>query len=405
MGDYTMEASYANYLLESMMQEETLNRCIQEALIITEGVAVKSKLQSLNEGVGDKIKEIWQKFVAFIKRIYGKFAEVMNKVLDNDAGYLEKYQKIIQNKPFKLDVTCRDYQLDRVVAAQVPLFNYSMLQSKLTSKAVFMHSVIPAFGENDNADDLNGWCKAYFCNGKEEEVKLSNINMTDFYNYCHDFKDKTLPRLKQDESNIDKSAANANSLIVSAINDSQKKAQAQEQSQNTQNNQQQSQTQNQTQNQNPATKQESVLNPYSALLGRVLSELKIENNAPQAAQNNSTPNEKRFSSNAAGATGDGETKETATKTVDNDNSLTEEKVNEIIGIYSSVTSAVASSKITIAQWAYNDYMKIIRAHVQMYAGQEDNTPNQSAKAGTDYSNNGNQQNAQPQNQPQQGKKK
>lgn len=358
MNEYTMQASYANYLLENMMQEENLNHCINEALILTEGVNIASKLQNLNEAAGEKIKEVWQKFVAFIKKIYAKFTEVINRVLQTDKAYLEQYAKIIQSKPFKLDVTCRDYQIDRVVSAQVPLFNYSMLQSKLSSKSVFMHSVINAFGENDNADDLNGWCKAYFCNGKEEEVKLSNLNLGDLYNFCHDFKEKTLPRLNQDQDNIDKSSVNANSLILSAIRGSQAKEQSPTQ-------QPQSATPA-SQPAQPAAKQESALNPYSTLLGKVLSELKIENNNAPAQQDASgaapaTPAPE-------GTTGEPETKASAEKAASS-NDLTEQKVQEVIAIYSSVASAIASSKITIAQWAYNDYMKIIRAHVQMYAGE------------------------------------
>lgn len=361
--DYSLEMAYNNYLLESMLEQSKMETYIQEALILSEGVDVRGKLTSLNEGVGGKLKEVWQKFTDFIKRIFAKFTETMTKILDTDKGWLEKYQNIILKKPFTLDISCRAYQLDRIIQHQIPIFNYSQLKNKLSNKAAFMNSIIQDFPADGNADDLTGWCKAYFCNGKEEEVKITNINMREVYDYCHDFKDTTLPKLKQYQSNIEKSAVNANSLISSAISNATPKAEGAD-----------------------IFAEETA---YSRLFGKALNELTI--NDPSANKSNNAGNtptgdqSKKFSANVPDGkdNGEGETQQTAQAAVANDGGLTEEKIAEVINIYTSVAGAITSSAITVAQWAYNDYMKILRAHVKKYVADND-TPNQTPQAAGDH---------------------
>lgn len=361
--DYSLEMAYNNYLLESMLEQSKMETYIQEALILSEGVDVRGKLTSLNEGVGGKLKEVWQKFTDFIKRIFAKFTETMTKILDTDKGWLEKYQNIILKKPFTLDISCRAYQLDRIIQHQIPIFNYSQLKNKLGNKATFMNSIIQDFPADGNADDLTGWCKAYFCNGKEEEVKITNINMREVYDYCHDFKDTTLPKLKQYQSNIEKSAVNANSLISSAISNATPKAEGAD-----------------------IFAEETA---YSRLFGKALNELTI--NDPTANKSNNAGNtptgdqSKKFSANVPDGkdNGEGETQQTAQAAVANDGGLTEDKIAEVINIYTSVAGAITSSAITVAQWAYNDYMKILRAHVKKYVADSD-TPNQTPQAARDH---------------------
>lgn len=404
MEDYTINAAYAEYLVETIKQQEEMERYISEALIISSGDNVNARLSSLNEAAGAKVKELWEKFVAFIKRVSAKFMENLNKILDTDADYLKQYEKIIKNKPFKLNVSYKDYRLDRIASTQIPLFNYSSLQSKLESKSVFMHSIINDFGEKDNADDLSGWCKAYFCNGSEEEIAIKNINMTDLYNYCVEFKSKTIPNIKKDENNINQSASNANTLIVNSIR-TQENQQQQSQTQQPQTQQGQSQpqnnTQNQTQNNQQAQHNSANLfgsnNPYSSLLNKVLGEAKIE--AADAPTNGApnTPDGQKFSSNASNATGEAENKDTAAAATSSNGGLTEEKISDIISIYSSVCQSVFTAKLTIAHSAYKDFMQVIRAHVKMYVG-DDSTPNQTAKAATNYNQNQNNNQAQQQNQ-------
>lgn len=360
--------AYNQYLINGMLEQSRMETYIQEAIILTEGADIHNKMHTLNEAVGGKLKEIWDKFVAFIKRIFAKFSETMNRVLDTDKGWLEKYANIITKKPYKLTVNCRDYKVERIIQHQIPIFNYSQLQSKLESKGKFMNSIIQDFQESNNTDDLTGWCKAYFCNGKEEEVPL-NPNMTDLYNYCHDFKEKTLPRLNQYAANIEKSATNAQSLINSAIRDAANQQQA-------------------------AAKAESSLFGVPTSYSRLL-EIDIQTPTNTNTTSNAAPNtgaeDKKFSSNTPTGTGDGgETKDSAAATVRSNSGLTEDKVNDVIAIYTAVAGAISSSAITVAQWAYNDYMKVLKAHVKMYVADSD-TPNQTAATATDYRQGGQSQ--------------
>lgn len=397
--DFTINSAYAEYLMETMKQQDDMERCITEALIISSGVDVNAKLSSLNEAAGAKLKEMWEKFTAFIKRITAKFMENITKLVENDKGYLEKYEKIIKGKPFKLNVSYKDYRLDRITSTQIPLFNYSSLQTKLESKSAFMHSIINDFGEKDNADDLTGWCKAYFCNGTEEENPVQNINMTDLYNFCHDYKSKTVPNIQKDQRNIEQSASNANTLIVNAIRaqeNAQKQVASAAESQPAASPTPAAATSASTTQTSAKIESHNLFgsnNPYSSLLNKVLGEAKIEA-APDGGTSTApnTPNGQKFSANAANTSGEGETKDTATATVAGAQGLTETKVSEIISTYSSVVQSIFSAKLTVVHSAYRDFMQVIRAHVKMYVGDE-NTPNQTAKAATNY---GNQQQQAPQ---------
>lgn len=369
--DYSLEMSYNSYLLESMLQQGKMETYIQEALILTEGVDVVNRLTALNEGVGGKIKEVYDRFIAFIKKIFAKFTENMTKIFDTNKGWLEKYQKIILNKAFTLDVECKAYQLDRIIKYQIPVFNYSQLNDKLVSKGAFMNHIFgTAFPADSNTDDLNGWLKAHYCNDSDNEVKLNNPNMRELYDYCHDFKDVTMPKLKQYQSNTEKSANNARSLINTAISNTAKAAEA---------------------NPQQGTAEQNLFDTGGKAYSRLLevsindpdkNKAKPEDKAPSSVGDNS----KKFSTNAPDGknTTGGETADTAAAAVNNDSALTETKVNEIIGVYTSVATAIAGSALTIAEAAYKDYMKILRAHVKKYVGDDSAANNTSAAVAQDH---------------------
>ena len=73
--DYAMEASYANFVIESHINKLKMEAYIQECMVISEGTNVVPRIRAIHEDVGDKIKEGWNKFTAFIQRIWAKFVE------------------------------------------------------------------------------------------------------------------------------------------------------------------------------------------------------------------------------------------------------------------------------------------------------------------------------------------
>lgn len=394
--DYTYAARYNQFLLEEFVEQQNMNRYIHEAVILAEGGDTFSKLQSLNEGFGEKVKELWNKFVGFVKRIFGKFSEAMNKVLDTDKGYLDKYKDIILKKPIKFtEVKMRKYNLKGMTEAQVPLFNYGALQAKLTDKGVFMESIIPAFGTSKGSvDDMSGWCKAYFCGGSEDlvEIKPSEINMTDLFNYCYDFKAKTMVNIKKDQDNIINSANNAQNLINQAIKDQKAaedavaKAKEDEAKKNAEtNNQNQPASGGSTETRDDGRGTVNVQSSnssamlftdpvtYSTIYEGYFTEAEVKTDANKPGTGTTgavVDNDKKFSTNVSNSYGDAENKDSATAAVSN--GLTEDKVNSAITVYSSVTQAIMGAKLTVSEWAYKEYMQVIRAHVKGYVGTDDN---------------------------------
>ena len=64
--DYVYQNEYFKYMLEDQRAQQKMYAYIQECTILSEGKSIHSKLVSLNEDVGDKIRNGWDKFVAFI---------------------------------------------------------------------------------------------------------------------------------------------------------------------------------------------------------------------------------------------------------------------------------------------------------------------------------------------------
>ena len=141
--DYSYEASYHSYLSNKIYNENRLIDAINEKLIMNESGATmrtkSAKLTAMYEAkLSDKVKGAWNKFITFIKTLYGKFMESMTNILVDEKKYLEKYKDIILGKRPK-DIEFSYYGnfeegIKRIINTEVPVFNYNTHKDALKAE-------------------------------------------------------------------------------------------------------------------------------------------------------------------------------------------------------------------------------------------------------------------------------
>lgn len=406
--DYVAQWEYASYLIDMDTLDRKMNKAIQEALILSEGVDVVRRFDALNEGkIVDTIKSVWNTFVKFIKDTFAKAVNAVQAKFGDVQTYLANYKDIILTKPFKLQgVRMKNYQSTRVAAVHVEEFQFDNMKS-MENAATYMKKHINTY--NGDGTDIAEWTKAYFCNGTQDLQDVNSLNMTDLYNFCMDWENKTKSDLTKDQTAVINSATTIKNLMGQAeqnAKEAEKEKEAQTVAAGTDNEgTSQGGKPKVTATSKPAsggeigngdnspdtkTNVSSSFN-YSDLYDGIISvSEKVEVPAQKPSGGNggsssnvttSTPAANKFSANVSGLKGGAETQDTANAAYNN--GVTYEAVNKAVDIYKDVAGAIASAKLSICQEMFDDYYEVIRAHVKMYIG-DDKTENVTAQRGTDY---------------------
>ena len=415
---YSMELYYTR-LLESTIEEQfEVERYVHECLLFSEGVDIYAGLAALNEGVGEKIKTGWQKFIDWIKKVWAKFTEAMTKVFNTDKGWLEQYKDIILKKrPVDYNVTMPDYDkgiktifatsIKEVTAGDLAFIsqytkNPDMFKNPtegaeaLVSKAASINNATDimtkaGIAQDDSTDTISAKLHQYFVGGSERVVSTTSLNMTDLYNYCHEY-DKISSNIKADHDNFIKSCENISKAFEDAYNKAAVQAKAA--------------------TQDNSTQQQNVNASYSIMHNGMIS----INEDIKREENNNTAQDKTDAANIRDASAKGYTKaaddnedktkqigDAVGKTVVGANKDVDEflkAVKDYFNSYRTRTGYIFSQKSTAAKQIYTDYMSLLRAHVRDYVGdtKSNDSPQQT---GTNYNTNqgGGQQQQTPQQQP------
>lgn len=195
--DYITEYRYLEFLESSMLEQERINRCIEEAIIITEGTGIVSKIRALDEaGAVDSIKAGFAKFKEFLAKIWSKFINNMTTLFTTDKVYLEKYKDTIIHKKM-IDAKwgpMKDYAkgIERI-ATDKPFPTKDEIGSATASILDDPMQIQAKLITQDNAfkgvEDFSSYCKDYFMGGSaEREYMSTELNLIDMYNFCFDCK-------------------------------------------------------------------------------------------------------------------------------------------------------------------------------------------------------------------------
>lgn len=418
--------AYADFLLREAYNQERMAMCINEAVLLSEG-ASSSEFHILHEGFSDKLKEIWNKFVRFINKIWLKFKATFDRILDNDRGWVEKYKTIITQRPLKLTISMTDYQASIISQTHAEHFDPAKINTMLKGNIAYLQSIngipseISKYNGSEDAEDIKTAIRLAFCGGSddEKEVNTATFNMTDVYNFVHDYKDKIVKEMEKDITAISNSSAQFEKLLKE-LNDAAKVTEANkatenpsggdnnpDSGQNTDSGSKpgQSSTGNGTQStagssggtagqsqsgNNPSVPKEAV---YINTSFKVITEKNTigtsgdgsagagDVNKANMAGGVNTQSNTKYTANANGLSGTAVDKDTV-KTA---SGHTEEQVKAAVNTYSTINSGIVSVKQTVCQNMYKDYRDIIKAHIKSYVGETGEKT--VGKQGTDFRNN------------------
>lgn len=228
------EIKYYEYLTEMAVNKEKIIGLAKTAAAIKEDASFE-QLYIIREDAVETLKNTWQRFDAFIKRLFAKFMDYFNRVIRTNIGWLKEYKDtILKVKPDSVQVDgVKDYQtgIQNMMRLSIPTFDQvkDKVPNDITNNGDFVRTMISSYNES-NDTDLSKFCIEYFEGGPETKtVDMMNMNMTDMYNYCYDANkmndivsndikniesgyNAILPQLKelQNKQALDKKTAEAN---------------------------------------------------------------------------------------------------------------------------------------------------------------------------------------------------
>lgn len=375
--DLVEDLSYSTYMLECVVESEKLRGFANLLIGVHEGATVE-KLEILQEAATDKLRNIWDKFKGFLNKVWEKFKNYMFRLVDNDVEYLERYKDIILNrKPNDFTFNMPNYKegLKRMQTVMIKPFASEI--NKVTADESTTHAYKKSLINGYNADDdWNKFCASYFEGGEDSiQYNLQDMNMTELYNYCHDWKGTILPSINKDQTTLQNN-----------VNEIEKQINALKTGQNTT---QQTGIGGQTTVHNSASMLKPNLRAYGEMVVDNFAN-RVFNEAITAAGSNggsSSSSSSATQTRPSGAVTKGNSAVTGSnsgkvksissmtgtsddqkKLGDNHNAAEVEELSKKLTGYNLACSGILTGKFTAAQNMYKDYMTLIKRHVGEQTG-------------------------------------
>lgn len=385
---YNYSCIYEDYINNKIDNEEKIANHLNNIIPMNE--SAYKQVRAINEAkISDKIKNRFNKIVAFVKNLLAKFMESVSNLLLDEKGYLEKYKDIILKKQPKEENEYSytgDYTeaKQRCINFQLPVFNYNQFATKLeqedNDKATYECVYEIMKGKNgfkfSNGDSVGDQFKEYFLaidkGEKSGKFNDGHLNFTDMYNFCKNIKEIENIK-KKDENYIETTTKSIMAEIEKRINNNTTST----------NNQQQQTNQNSSyidilggkyiteadDNQSQGgTDNNKDTKPTTASTVRITSAVSKVN---QDSKDRQALDQDQINQNANGSEND--KKDVVTKASDR---------------FLSIVRTIIAARCTALETIAKNYMAIIRAHVRSYVGNEaDKTTNRTPDSDIDYNNN------------------
>ena len=373
--DYTMEAAYESYIQNRIDQENRINNLLAECTILNEantGIITKTRQISVlyEANLKDSIKAKFNKFIQFLKNIWGKFMSNMTKALGDEKTYLEKYSDIINKQKGKSDIKVSYYgnynkAVDRINRVIVPPFDWNTMHEALSDEEnaygkFFALNKISGMNdfEYDENNELAAQLKEYFIAGEDgqTDTTMDKIDLKSAYNFCWNFK-KIQQVTEKDIKNMESSAMKIDQAVNNKL----------------------AENPNQNANAKPETAQGGS-KEESAMIGLREDGESSDNNSNGGNDGDKPTTSttlniskgsgsfQRQDTDTQKANADTQTSAIMDKQGDKSNADYSKEVSNVIDNYMTVCRAVITAKWTGAQQIAKDYMNIIKAHVNSYVG-------------------------------------
>lgn len=376
--DYqSQELVYNNFLLEQIYEQQRMENFIQEAILWTSGEMDIDKLNSINEISMDSVKEKFKKLWEKIKEIVRKAINGFRNFFSTKENYLTRNKDIIIGKKItyteEIDMYPYDEGIKRIGNASIPPFDYAKVQSIDPDKytETVLHGYFKLNALNCSKDEVIDAAKDYFRGGDEKTYKAEQVNMTNIYNYCVDYKEKILKPLENDEKVIaDASAKISKQLSIKDLKDDG------------------------TSNTNESVYFSPTV-AYSEFFEKYFTEADEEMTDGTGVKKSTGDTTNNTAVNKAGT----QIKNNAMKKGDLKGPTDADKeaikttsqhseISKKCGEYSDTAMYITTAKLAIAKEIFEFYWKIIKKHVASYGGQasDDTEGKAPVKTGTDYNN-------------------
>lgn len=380
----THKLSYQLFLAEQMYEQSELEMFIDECVLISEGTNTLTNIDIIHESFVDKIKESIKKFLQAIANMWYKFTETMNTLLKTDRAYLEKYKDIILKKnPIDCEYTMYKYDqgLPILLKSEVPVLNLNNMDNELVDDETFLRKHFSQFIQGAKTPyNIGDLARAKFRggNGQEVNIKSTQLNMTDLYNYCYDYK-KLQDLIQKDIKNIQDSAGGIIVKIDKMVRDGQIKNEA-------------------------AAIFESaqyLSTVYDTFVNEATPGTRVK---PEDSNNNGNNNNNNDNKPVQNKPSQAYNK---AQNIDKNQEINVEKTAKELTAkanrYLKICGEFLGAKQSIAEEIYKAYMSIIKAHVRDFVGKKsDSKDNKPIDSATNYNkdqnnNSGNTNNNQPNN--------
>ena len=399
---YIYAGAYNSYLESSIDNELRLNAVINS--YINEEVVLEARIQ-------DDVAKRWDAFLKFMDGILDRFWSAMDKIVNSQKSYLEKYQDIILKKKPKEQITYSytgDYTegADRCLNTALPSFNYEKDAPYLRQDG--FEAIVGDFmsGKNfkyNKDEDLAVQFKNWFIAAERGETKgkLSNLNMQSLYDFIYKSSDLQ-NSIKRDRANLSQSR---NSLINAVNKELREKGETTQQNQNGDNTTTNTTTSgakpnNSSTSNTPSTTTNTTTDTTAQNASTIYDTSNYWMSLTEADDNGNTGGTN--DNKDAGKTGlniqnntpeqkdaNGNVKDNNGKPTTNKQNSTDQDIKNIVGKWITVSRSFCTGKLTAVQQISKDYMSLIKEHVKSYGGKgtdggdDKNDNNANAAAQTD----------------------
>ena len=382
--------AYSNMLMNEAHNQTKIIRCLEEADSLSMGII------PLQESMADTIKATVQKIIATVRKIWAKFLGKVSEFVQSDKSWLDANKSTILNQTWK-DRTVELYIYDEVALTgdkfKVPQFKYDDFKEITLSENIESAFIKKYFGTS--LDEKEGDIREQIINKLRTEdmveKSISSIDKRDLFNFCINYEN-IANNLKKDILVIEKNQSILNQELGKIENelhikqkDEQEAKKQQEKSQSSEQSAEVKKAEQEAKNaENAASNAQSeaekpknesayvslyesviTLNEAGPKLGKLTSD--------KPAADNTTIKGANINTGARNTGLDSDTAKAGASTQNTGN--TENDINELnkikqgAGKYFSCCSDIVMAKLTICQKMYKDYMFLLRAHVESYAGE------------------------------------
>lgn len=217
--DYTRDANYKGYLLERYYMNKEQELFVNECLALSESNIPELKV--INEDLKMNVKGKFERLKQFIKQIFEKFLMKINNFITGDKTFLEKYKDIILNKKVE------EYTLNDMPDYEAGIKNIKDPNNKLKKIDIktilektedqIRKDMLPAFsGDGDFTEFAKNYFLSNNTNGKDRNIKSTQLNMTEIYSFCVNAKD-AIKVLEQDRNTFSAAAESAKNEVIKNI--------------------------------------------------------------------------------------------------------------------------------------------------------------------------------------------